>query len=99
MCIRDRVSGTQSDIDTLSGTTLKGKIDVTGLGTGTHTVTVKPNYASIGPVYTTLSARASSSASVSYTHLDVYKRQTIQSSCREADISAAMLSRVRQQGR
>ena len=37
------VSGTQSDIDTLSGTTLKGKIDVTGLGTGTHTVTVKPN--------------------------------------------------------
>ena len=34
------VSGTQSDIDTLSGTTLKGKIDVTGLGTGTHTVTV-----------------------------------------------------------
>ena len=37
------VSGTKSDIDTLSGTTLKGKIDVTGLGTGTHTVTVKPN--------------------------------------------------------
>ena len=37
------VSGTQSDIDTLSGTTLKGKIDVTGLEAGTHTVTVKPN--------------------------------------------------------
>ncbi len=37
------VSGTQSDIDTLSGTTLKGKIDVTGLDAGTHTVTVKPN--------------------------------------------------------
>ena len=37
------VSGTQSDIDTLSGTTLKGKIDVTGLDEGTHTVTVKPN--------------------------------------------------------
>lgn len=37
------VSGTKSDIDTLSGTTLKGKIDVTGLDAGTHTVTVKPN--------------------------------------------------------
>ena len=37
------VSGTQSDIDTLSGTTLKGKIDVIGLDAGTHTVTVKPN--------------------------------------------------------
>lgn len=37
------VSGIQSDIDTLSGTTLKGKIDVTGLDAGTHTVTVKPN--------------------------------------------------------
>lgn len=37
------VSGIQSDIDSLSGTTLKGKIDVTGLDAGTHTVTVKPN--------------------------------------------------------
>lgn len=37
------VSGTQSDIDTLSGSTLKGTIDVTGLSAGTHTVTVALN--------------------------------------------------------
>lgn len=37
------VSGTQSDIDTLSGSTLKGTIDVTGLSAGTHTVTVTLN--------------------------------------------------------
>ncbi len=34
------VSGTQSDIDSLSGSTLRGKIDVSGLSAGTHTVTV-----------------------------------------------------------
>ncbi|WP_455719166.1 CdaR family protein [Agathobacter sp.] len=34
------VSGTQSDIDSLSGSTLRGKIDVSGLSVGTHTVTV-----------------------------------------------------------
>ncbi|MDD7206245.1 MAG: CdaR family protein [Lachnospiraceae bacterium] len=37
------VSGTQSNIDKLSGMTLRGRIDVTGLDDGTHTVTVTPN--------------------------------------------------------
>lgn len=37
------VSGTQSNINKLSGMTLRGKIDVTGLADGTHTVTVTPN--------------------------------------------------------
>lgn len=37
------VSGTKSNIDKLSGMTLRGRIDVTGLDDGTHTVTVTPN--------------------------------------------------------
>lgn len=37
------VSGTQSNINKLSGMTLRGRIDVTGLDDGTHTVTVTPN--------------------------------------------------------
>lgn len=37
------VSGTQSDVESLADSTLRGKIDVTGLSAGTHTVTVTLN--------------------------------------------------------